>query len=58
MKAKFEEIETNSKIKIIMDLYRSMNEIKNGYQSRTNIVKDEKVFCWVEEPILPTIECT
>ena len=43
LKAKIEELEINSKIKKnIRDLYRGINDLKNGYQPRTNIVKDEK----------------
>ena len=42
LKAKFEELETNSKIKNIRDLYRGISDFKKGYQPRTNIVKDEK----------------
>jgi len=42
MRAKIEEIETNSKIKNIRDLYGGINYIKKGYQPRCNIVKDEK----------------
>ena len=42
MRAKFEELETNSKIKNIRDLYRGINDFKKGYQPRCNIVKDEK----------------
>ena len=42
MKAKIEELETNSKIKNVRDLYRGINDFKKGYQPRTNIVKDEK----------------
>ena len=42
MKAKIEELENNSKIKIIRDLYRGINDFKKGYQPRTDIVKDEK----------------
>ena len=42
LKAKIEELETNSKIKNIRDLYRGINDFKKGYQLRTNIVKDEK----------------
>jgi len=41
LKAKFEELETNSKIKNIRDLYRGINDFKEGYQPRTNIVRDE-----------------
>jgi hypothetical protein len=42
MKAKNEELETNSKIKKNRDLYRGINDFMKGYQPRTNIVKDEK----------------
>ena len=42
MRAKIEELETNSKINNIRDLYRGINDMKKGYQSRTRIVKDEK----------------
>ena len=42
LKAKSEELETNSKIKNIRDLYRGISGFKNGYQPRTDIVKDEK----------------
>ena len=42
MRAEIEEIETNSKIKNIRDWYRGISDFKKGYQSRTNIVKDEK----------------
>ena len=41
-KGKIEELETNSKINNIRDLYRGINDIKKGYQPRTRIVKDEK----------------
>jgi len=37
-----EELETNSKIQNIRDLYRGINDFKKGYQPRYNIVKDEK----------------
>jgi len=40
--AKIEELETNSKINNIGDLYRGINDFNNGYQPRTIIVKDEK----------------
>ena len=39
LKAKIEELETNSKIKNIRDLYRGINDFKKGYQPRANIVK-------------------
>ena len=42
MRAKIEELETNSKMKNIGDLYRGINDFKKGYQPRCNIVKDEK----------------
>ena len=42
LKAKIEELETNSKIKNIRDLYRGINDFKKCYQPRTNIVKYEK----------------
>jgi len=35
LKAKFEELETNSKIKNIRDLYRGINDFEKGYQPRT-----------------------
>ena len=41
LKAKIEDLETNSKIKNIRDLYRGINDFKKGYQPRTNIVKEE-----------------
>ena len=41
LKAKTEDLETNSKIKNIRDLYRGIDDFKKGYQSRTNVVKDE-----------------
>jgi len=43
LKAKIEELETNSKIKNIRDLCRSISDFTEGYQPRCNIVKDEKV---------------
>ena len=42
LKAKIEELETNSKINNVRDLYRGINDFKKGYQPRTVIVKDEK----------------
>ena len=41
LKAKI-ELETNSRIKNIRDLYRGIDDFKKGYQPRNNIVKDEK----------------
>ena len=42
LRAKIEELETNSKINNIRNLYRGINDMKKGYQPRTRIVKDEK----------------
>jgi hypothetical protein len=42
MKAKIEELETNSKLRNVRDLYRGINDLKKGYQPRTNIVRDEQ----------------
>ena len=39
LKAKIEDLETNSKIKNIRDLYRGISDFKKGYQPRTNKVK-------------------
>jgi hypothetical protein len=41
LKVKIEELETNSKIYNVRDLYRGINDFKKGYQPRTTIVKDE-----------------
>jgi hypothetical protein len=41
LNAKIENLETNSKIKNIRDLYRGISEFKKGYQPRTTIVKEE-----------------
>ena len=42
LRAKIEELEANSKINNIRDLYRGINDFKKGYHPRCNIVKDEK----------------
>ena len=42
LRAKIKELETNSKIKNIRDLYRGISDIKERYQPRCNIVKDER----------------
>ena len=47
--AKFEELETDSKIRNIWDLYRGISDFKNGYQPRTRIVKMRKV-TWLQTP--------
>ena len=41
LKAKTDELETNSKIKNIRGFYRDINDFKKGYQPRTNIVRYE-----------------
>jgi len=42
LKSKIEELETNSKVNNVRDLYRGINDFKKGYQPRSIIVKDEK----------------
>ena len=42
LRAKIEELETNSKIKNIEDLYRGINYFQKGYQPGTNTVKYDK----------------
>jgi hypothetical protein len=39
LKAKINELETNSKNKNIRDLYRGISQFKRGYQPRINVVK-------------------
>ena len=43
LEAKINEIESNSKIKTIRNLYRGIIDFKKGYQPRTNIVKMRRV---------------
>jgi hypothetical protein len=66
LKAKIDELETKRKIKNITGLYRGINDFKNGYQPRTNIVKNkgggigysfQRYFGWAEEIFLSAIEC-
>ena len=42
LRAKIEELETNSQIQNIRDLYRGISDFKKWYHPRCNIVKDEK----------------
>jgi len=42
LRPKIEELETNSEIQNVRDLYRGIKDFKKGYQPRCNIVKDEK----------------
>jgi hypothetical protein len=48
LKPNIYELENNSKIKNIWDLYTGINDFKKGYQLSTNIVK---------EPFLLAMEC-
>jgi hypothetical protein len=41
LKDKINEFETKSKKKNIRDLYSGINEFKNGYQPRSNLLEDE-----------------
>ena len=41
LKAKINKLETNSKNKNIRELYRKIKDLKNGYQPRNNIEKNE-----------------
>jgi hypothetical protein len=47
--ANIEELETNSKIKNVRELYRGINDFKKCYQPRTTIVEDSKVI-WFQIP--------
>jgi hypothetical protein len=42
LKDKIKKLECNSKNKNIRYWYMGINEFKNGYQPRTNLVKDER----------------
>jgi hypothetical protein len=42
LEAKINELETNTKNKNIRDLHRGISDFRSGYQTRTNVVKDEK----------------
>jgi hypothetical protein len=41
LKDKINDLVTNNRTKNIRDLYRGINEFRNGYQPRINIIKDE-----------------
>jgi hypothetical protein len=41
LKENFNKFETNSKNNNITGLYRGINEFREGYQPRTNTVKDD-----------------
>ena len=49
LRAKFDEFETNSKIKNIRDLYRGISDFKKGHQPRTNIEKMRRLI-WLQTP--------
>jgi hypothetical protein len=42
LKDKIDKFESNSKNKNIRDLYRCISEFKNGYQPKSNLVKDKR----------------
>jgi len=42
LKAKIDELKTNSKIKNIRHLYKDIKDFQKGYHTRTSILKDEK----------------
>ena len=48
LKARLDELETNSKTKNIRDLHRGTNDFKKGCQPRTNIVKDKKNYLFTD----------
>jgi hypothetical protein len=66
LKDKINELESNSKNKNIRDLHRGINKFKNGYQPRTNLVKDERDELLVDphkilkrwKNYLSAVECT
>ena len=49
LKAKIEELETNSKVNIVRDLYGGINDFKKKYQPRTINVKTRKE-SWLQTP--------
>jgi len=49
LKAKINELDTNSKIKNITDLYRGISDYKKGYHPRANIERMRKVI-WLTTP--------
>ena len=58
LKDNIDELETNSKIKNIRDLYRGISEFKKGYQPRINIVKEEKADLVTDSHSILAVECT
>jgi hypothetical protein len=51
LKDKINKLESNSKNKNIRDMYRGITEFKD-YQSRTNIVKDERGYLLADPHVL------
>ena len=47
LKAKIEELETNSKIKNIRDLYRGISDFKKSYLPKANIIRMRRVI-WLQ----------
>jgi len=47
MKAKINELETNSTNWSIRYLYRAFNDFKKGYQPKTNMVKEKRAI-WLQ----------
>jgi hypothetical protein len=45
LKDKINELELNSKNENVRDLYRGINEFKQGYQPRTDLVKVRGAIC-------------
>ena len=67
LNAKIEELESNSKINNIRDLYRGINDFKNGVPAENYYSKrrERRFGCRlpqyydkVEELFLPAVECT
>ena len=52
LKAKIDELETNSRIKNIKDWYRGISDVKKGCEPRTNTVKAMKMVIWLQIPIV------
>jgi hypothetical protein len=48
MKAKIDVLGTGIEIKNIRDFYRCISYFKKGFQPRTNIVKDAKIYLFAD----------
>ena len=51
LKAKINELETNSKNKNVRELYRRISDFKKDQQPGTNIVKDETGYLVVDSTV-------